>query len=127
MIEGKTKIVYDLPDNHGQVFIQSKDRITAGDGAKSHAMEGKAAISTSTTSSIFNLLNTAGNFQYLMDKNSLQVSLRVATCQGKVREKQNFLQVRELSGNFEKMSGNFGHLTNVREMSGNFVMAIKFF
>ena len=32
---------------------------------------------------------------------------RVATCQGKVREKQNFLQVRELSGNFEKMSGNF--------------------
>ena len=53
--------------------------------------------------------------------------LRVATCQGKVREKQNFLQVRELSGNFEKMSGNFGHLTNVREMSGNFVMTIKFF
>ena len=52
---------------------------------------------------------------------------RVATCQGKVREKQNFLQVRELSGNFEKMSGNFGHLTNVREMSGNFVMTIKFF
>ena len=52
---------------------------------------------------------------------------RVATCQGKVREKQNFLQVRELSGNFEKMSGNFGHLSNVREMSGNFVMAIKFF
>ena len=52
---------------------------------------------------------------------------RVATCQGKVREKQNFLQVRELSGNFEKMSGNFGHLTNVREMSGNFVMTINFF
>ena len=61
VIEGKTKIVYDLPDRDGQVFIQSKDRITAGDGAKSHAMEGKAAISTSTTSSIFNLLNTAGN------------------------------------------------------------------
>ena len=61
VIEGKTKIVYDLPDHDGQVFIQSKDRITAGDGAKSHAMEGKAAISTSTTSSIFNLLNTAGN------------------------------------------------------------------
>ena len=57
----------------------------------------------------------------------VQQVLRVATCQGKVREKQNFLQVRELSGNFEKMSGNFGHLTNVREMSGNFVMTIKFF
>ena len=51
---------------------------------------------------------------------------RVATCQGKVREKQNFLRVRELS-DFEKMSGNFGHLTNVRELSGNFVMTIKFF
>ena len=59
--------------------------------------------------------------------NVLCVYCRVATCQGKVREKQNFLQVRELSGNFEKMSGNFGHLTNVREMSGNFVMTIKFF
>ena len=32
-----------------------------------------------------------------------------------------------MSGNFEKMSGNFGHLTNVREMSGNFVMTINFF
>ena len=52
---------------------------------------------------------------------------RVATCQGKVREKLNFLQVRELSGNFEKMSGNFVHLTNVRELSGNFVMTINFF
>ena len=32
---------------------------------------------------------------------------------GKVREKQKFLQVRELSGNF-------GHLTNVREMTLKF-------
>ena len=46
---------------------------------------------------------------------------------GKVREKQNFLQVRELSGNFEKMSGNFVHLTSVRELSGNFVMTVNFF
>ena len=49
---------------------------------------------------------------------------RVATCQGKVREKQDFLQVRELSGNFEKVSGKFGFLTNVRELSGNFLMTI---
>ena len=53
--------------------------------------------------------------------------VRVATCQGKVREKQNFLQVRELPGNFEKMSGYFVHFTNVREFSGNFVMTINFF
>ena len=47
----------------------------------------------------------------------------------RVREmsgKTNFLQVREKSGNFEKMSGNFGHLINVRELSGNFVMTIFF-
>ena len=50
---------------------------------------------------------------------------RVATCQGNVREKQNFLQVREKSGNFERMSGNFGHLTHVRELSGNFVMSCQ--
>ena len=33
--------------------------------------------------------------------------VRVATCQGNVREKQNFLQVREKSWNLEKMLGNF--------------------
>ena len=46
----------------------------------------------------------------------MQMFSRVATCQGNVREKQNFLQGREKSGNFEQMSGNFGHLTNVREL-----------
>ena len=40
-------------------------------------------------------------------------------CQGKTKI---FLQVREKSGNFEKMSGNFGHFTNVKELSANFVM-----
>ena len=48
----------------------------------------------------------------------------VATCQGNVGEKQNFLQVRENSGNFEKNVGNFGHLTHVWELSGNFVMTL---
>ena len=50
---------------------------------------------------------------------------RVATCQGNVREKQNFLQVREKSGNFEKMSRNLVHLTHVRELSRNFVMSCQ--
>ena len=44
---------------------------------------------------------------------------RVATCQGNVREKQNFLQVWEKSRNFEKMSGNFDHMTHVRELRMN--------
>ncbi|XP_077983789.1 multifunctional protein ADE2-like [Glandiceps talaboti] len=58
LIEGKTKIVYELPNN--QVLLQSKDRITAGDGARAHDMKGKAAISTATTSKLFELLNNAG-------------------------------------------------------------------
>lgn len=60
LIEGKTKVVYEVFDRPGVVLLQSKDRITAHDGAKSHQMEGKAAYSTSTTCSIFKLLNTAG-------------------------------------------------------------------
>ena len=58
-------------------------------------------------------------------------STTVSTGLARVRKKSGknnfFLQVGELSGNFEKMSGNFGHLTNVMELSGNFVMKIKFF
>ena len=45
----------------------------------------------------------------------------------RVREKSGKNKIFSRSGNFEKMSGNFAHLTNVREMSGNFVMTIKFF
>ncbi|XP_002734075.1 multifunctional protein ADE2-like [Saccoglossus kowalevskii] len=58
LIEGKTKIIYELENN--QVLLQSKDRITAGDGARAHDLKGKAAISTSTTCKIFELLNNAG-------------------------------------------------------------------
>ena len=54
---------------------------------------------------------------------SLRLINRVATRQGNVKEKQNFLQVREKLGNFEKMSGNFGHFTHV--LSWNFVMSCQ--
>ncbi|BFZ14463.1 hypothetical protein BsWGS_17503 [Bradybaena similaris] len=60
VIEGKTKIIYDLVDHPGQVLVESKDRITAGDGEKAHDLAGKAKISTSTAASIFNYLNEAG-------------------------------------------------------------------
>lgn len=60
VIEGKTKRVFDFPDRPGHVVLESKDRITAGDGVKAHDLEGKAAISTLTTSKVFELLNSAG-------------------------------------------------------------------
>jgi phosphoribosylaminoimidazole carboxylase/phosphoribosylaminoimidazole-succinocarboxamide synthase len=62
VIEGKTKVVYEIPGTPHHVLLQSKDRITAGDGERAHEMIGKAEISTATTCAIFELLNTAGNF-----------------------------------------------------------------
>jgi RNA polymerase sigma factor (sigma-70 family) len=55
IIEGKTKIITDAGD--GTVLIESKDDITAGDGAKHDVMEGKAVSSTTSTCNIFRLLN----------------------------------------------------------------------
>ncbi|XP_024943920.1 multifunctional protein ADE2 isoform X2 [Cephus cinctus] len=60
LIEGKTKKVYELVDDPNLCLLQSKDRITAGDGVKSHELEGKAAISTATTVKVFQLLDQAG-------------------------------------------------------------------
>ncbi|XP_059139797.1 multifunctional protein ADE2-like [Physella acuta] len=60
VIEGKTKIIYDLESHPGKVLVESKDRITAGDGARAHDMAGKAKISTSTAAAVFKLLNDAG-------------------------------------------------------------------
>lgn len=42
------------------VYIESKDRITAGDGAKSHEMKDKSIYSTRTNAAIFEFLNAAG-------------------------------------------------------------------
>lgn len=58
--QGKTKEIFDLPSHPGCVLIQSKDKITAGDGARAHDLAGKAAISTATTCKVFELLNTVG-------------------------------------------------------------------
>lgn len=60
LTEGKTKCIYEVPDTAGHVLIQSKDRITAGDGDRAHDMKGKAAISNATNAAIFELLNNAG-------------------------------------------------------------------
>jgi len=58
--EGKTKKIYAMKKDNDkgfdEVLVSSKDRITAGDGEKNDALEGKAVISTETTSSIFEFL-----------------------------------------------------------------------
>ncbi|KAM8720790.1 hypothetical protein ACLKA7_006779 [Drosophila subpalustris] len=60
LIEGKTKQVYNLPEHPGLCLLLSKDRITAGDGVKSHDLAGKAEISNTTNGQVFRLLNEAG-------------------------------------------------------------------
>lgn len=56
--EGKTKIVEEA--GNGEVFVRSKDDITAGDGAKHDVLDGKAAASTRTTGNVFRLLERNG-------------------------------------------------------------------
>eukprot|EP01027_Heterolobosea_sp_BB2_P009610 GEZU01014154.1.p1 GENE.GEZU01014154.1~~GEZU01014154.1.p1 ORF type:complete len:433 (-),score=154.22 GEZU01014154.1:92-1390(-) len=60
IIEGKTKIVYQDPDNATHAIVVSKDRITAGDGARANEMAEKRIIATKTTANIFSLLNECG-------------------------------------------------------------------
>lgn len=63
VIEGKTKQVYELLDESygpGHVLLLSKDKITAGDGARAHDMEGKSLISNETACKVFKFLNSIG-------------------------------------------------------------------
>lgn len=60
MNEGKTKQIYQHVGNPNWVLIESKDRITAGDGVKSHEMKDKSEYSTRTNAAIFEFLNSAG-------------------------------------------------------------------
>jgi len=60
VIEGKTKQIFDLPSHPGKVLVQSKDKITAGDGERAHVIKGKSAIANATACKVFELLNTVG-------------------------------------------------------------------
>ncbi len=58
LTEGKTKKVF-ATEKSGQVIIESKDDVTAGDGAKRDVITGKAALSNRTTSNVFRLLKVS--------------------------------------------------------------------
>ncbi|GBN37790.1 Multifunctional protein ADE2 [Araneus ventricosus] len=60
IIEGKTKRILEILNDPNNVLMVSKDRITAGDGAKANDMEGKAVISTATTAKVFEYLKEVG-------------------------------------------------------------------
>jgi phosphoribosylaminoimidazole carboxylase/phosphoribosylaminoimidazole-succinocarboxamide synthase len=79
VIEGKTKVIYKLPDQSDQVLIHSKDRITAGDGERAHDLKGKAEISNTTCAAIFELLNKAG-IQTHFIKQSGKTSMLAQRC-----------------------------------------------
>jgi phosphoribosylaminoimidazole-succinocarboxamide synthase len=64
--EGKTKSVEDA--GNGEVFIRSKDDITAGDGAKRDMLDGKAACSTRTTCNMFELLERNGVYTHFISR-----------------------------------------------------------
>ena len=59
VIEGKTKRVW-WSSTQGEVLIESKDDITAGDGARRDSILGKAELATETTTNCFELLERAG-------------------------------------------------------------------
>lgn len=52
--------MFDLAAHPGLVLLLNKDRITAGDGARAHDLEGKAEISNKTNAKVFGILNAAG-------------------------------------------------------------------
>jgi len=58
--EGKTKIIWKPLNNPEMVDIESKDDITAGDGAKRDVIENKGEFATRTTVNCFKLLEDAG-------------------------------------------------------------------
>ena len=60
IIEGKTKVVYENPDDPKSVYMLFKDDITAGDGIKHDIIAGKAQVDWQTNRDIFEYLNRKG-------------------------------------------------------------------
>lgn len=60
LAEGKTKRIWEAGGTAARVVVESKDDLSAGDGAKHDILQGKAAISTRTTINVFKLLKACG-------------------------------------------------------------------
>ncbi|MDZ7332691.1 MAG: phosphoribosylaminoimidazolesuccinocarboxamide synthase [candidate division KSB1 bacterium] len=75
IIEGKTKIIYENPDDPQTVFMVFKDDITAGDGAKHDILEGKALLDWQTNRDIFEYLNRMGVKTHYISSPEQKVSL----------------------------------------------------
>ena len=58
LAEGKTKIIWANPSSKTEVLIESKDDITAGDGARRDLIVSKGALSTTVTCNVFRLLGS---------------------------------------------------------------------
>lgn len=58
--EGKTKKIYGLEGMSGVVLIESKDDITAGDGARHDVIPGKGVWATETNNNVFRFLKSCG-------------------------------------------------------------------
>ena len=58
--KGKTKEIHQHVDDQSVVFIQSRDDITAGNGAMHDTIVGKSVYATITNSNVMNLLGQCG-------------------------------------------------------------------
>lgn len=56
LAEGKTKIIYAHPGRDDVVYMEHKDGLSAGDGARRNTLPGKGKLACRTTSNVFRLL-----------------------------------------------------------------------
>ncbi len=75
VIEGKTKVIYENPDDPSTVIMLFKDDITAGDGVKHDIIEGKAYVDWKTNRDIFEFLNRKGIRTHYIESPEDQVSI----------------------------------------------------
>jgi phosphoribosylaminoimidazole-succinocarboxamide synthase len=73
--EGKTKIIYENPEDPKTAYMVFKDDITAGDGVKHDIIKGKALVDWKTNKDIFELLNRKGVQTHYVSSPEEKVSL----------------------------------------------------